>query len=147
MGIAAVFGVVSMAKIENRLLRISVLFLVLGIIWTIVDNPYIGTSLSLYFLGFALFAVYAGITKGLSTEKRIVLLVTTIFVLAQGLFAANQLPYVYLLKALQIIPLLLFLLKIMPNRADYKAEMGALLIIATDALIQVIIYIMYLTQG
>lgn len=143
MAIATVFAVISLAKTSNKFLRLVISLMSLGVLWTIIDNEYLGNHFILYFLGISLFAVYTAITKGLDSQKRGILLIISLVVLLQGVFAVNQLPYVYILKGLQIVPLLLFLVKVLPSRANYKDEMGALVILATDALIQVISFVMH----
>lgn len=138
MGIAAVFGVISLVNIQNKLLRLIVVFLILGIALATIDNPYLPNSFVLYNTGVIMFLGYSVFAKNIAKEKRIPLLLIVGCVFLHTSFILFRLPYVYILKGLQIIPLIVFIIKVIPNRVNYKEQMGALVILTTDALIQVI---------
>lgn len=147
MALAAVFCVITLANTQNKLLRIAGVLLAIGVAWAIIDNPYLGNSYLLYYMGMALFLVYAAITGGISVEKRSILLLIAVCVFAHGLFVINHWPFAYEIKLLQFLPVILYFAFVIRKRREYKPELGPLTIFAADALIQAISYIRLMSEN
>lgn len=141
IGFAGVFGLFQAGRLNHRLLRVIVVIQVVGIVLSFVGP---GNGIVLFYLGALLMALYGFLSSELSTEKKIVISLLAVPVFIQGVFAFNHWPFVFFLKWLQVVPILVFLIKVLPRHKAYKKEIGPLLILATDALIQVVLAILYL---
>lgn len=138
MLMAGAYGVWQLLSVRHRVLRPVLFLLILGIALSLALPTQYLTFL-VFYLGALAFAVYAMFIKHTDSKHKTSMLLIAIPVFIHGIFATFGWPYVYQLKFLQIIPLLVFFAGVLPNRASYKREMAILVILAADALIQVII--------
>lgn len=141
LGFAGIFGLYRAGIMKHRVLRYILVLQVVSIVLSFV-NP--GYSIMLFYLCALLMLLYCLFAQGSPMRKKAVITLIVLPVVIQGLFAINDWPNMVAVKALQVVPLLVFLLSVLPRRKEYENELGSLVIISTDALIQVVLAIMYM---
>lgn len=143
MALAAIVGIYLSLKVEQRFLKYIVALLAVGIIVSFFSMA----NITVYYLGLLLMVFYALLAKGLFASKRGIIIAITLSAFVHGLFAIMMLPGVFELKLLQVVPLALYLLVVIPKRNLYKAELGILTIIAAEAFITALSLIIQLIEG
>lgn len=143
MALAAIVGFYLSLKVENRFLKYIVALLVVGIIVSFFSMA----NITVYYLGLLLMLFYALLAKGLSASKRAIIIAITLPAFVHGMFVVMTLPGLFELKLLQVVPLALYLMVVLPKRNLYKAELGILTIIAAEAFITILSLIIQMVEG
>lgn len=143
MALAAIVGIYLSLKVEQRFLKYIVTLLAVGIIVSFFSMA----NITVYYLGLLLMLFYALLAKGLSASKKAIIIGITLPAFVHGIFAIMMLLGVFELKLLQVVPLALYLLVVIPKRNLYKAELGILTITAAEAFITVLSLIIQMIEG